>query len=56
MSTRIPASRSDLADCPPVAALTTVMPDGGPQTSVVWCDFEAGTCAFPDRPGLPRAA
>jgi len=26
-----------------VAALTTVMPDGHPQTSVVWCDFD-GTC------------
>jgi Pyridoxamine 5'-phosphate oxidase len=26
-----------------VAALTTVMPDGHPQTSVVWCDFD-GEC------------
>lgn len=34
----IPASHADLADCPPVAALTTIMPDGSPQTSVVWCD------------------
>jgi PPOX class probable F420-dependent enzyme len=39
----IPASHRDLAECPPVAALTTVMPDGYPQTSVVWCDFD-GTC------------
>jgi PPOX class probable F420-dependent enzyme len=23
-----------------VAALTTVMPDGSPHTSVVWCDFD----------------
>jgi PPOX class probable F420-dependent enzyme len=37
---RIPASHRDLAECPPVAALTTVMPDGSPQTSVVWCDLE----------------
>jgi PPOX class probable F420-dependent enzyme len=36
----IPASHRDLAECPPVAALTTVMPDGAPQTSVVWCDVE----------------
>ncbi len=36
----IPASHRDLIDCPPVAALTTVMPDGSPQTSVVWCDVE----------------
>lgn len=37
----IPASHLDLIECPPVAALTTVMPDGSPQTSVVWCDVEA---------------
>jgi PPOX class probable F420-dependent enzyme len=36
----IPESHRDLIDCPPVAALTTVMPDGSPQTSVVWCDFD----------------
>lgn len=39
----IPASHLDLVECPPVAALTTVMPDGYPQTSVVWCDFD-GEC------------
>ena len=39
----IPASHADLAECPPVAALTTVMADGSPQTSVVWCDFD-GEC------------
>ena len=37
---RIPESHRDLVDCPPVAALTTLMPDGAPQTSVVWCDFD----------------
>ena len=37
---RVPASHLDLVGCPPVAALTTVMPDGSPQTSVVWCDFD----------------
>jgi PPOX class probable F420-dependent enzyme len=36
----IPASHRDLVECPPVAALSTVMPDGYPQTSVVWCDFD----------------
>jgi PPOX class probable F420-dependent enzyme len=39
----IPRSHLDLVDCPPVAALSTVLPDGQPQTSVVWCDFD-GTC------------
>ncbi len=37
---RIPRSHRDLVECPPVAALTTLMPDGSPQTSVVWCDFD----------------
>jgi PPOX class probable F420-dependent enzyme len=37
---RIPASHLDLVECPPVAALTTLMPDGSPQTSVVWCDYD----------------
>jgi PPOX class probable F420-dependent enzyme len=41
-SDEIPASHRDLVECPPVAALTTVMPDGYPQTSVVWCDFDGG--------------
>jgi PPOX class probable F420-dependent enzyme len=36
----IPSSHHDLIECPPVAALTTVSPDGYPQTSVVWCDFD----------------
>jgi PPOX class probable F420-dependent enzyme len=40
MSIGIPASHLDLVNGPPVAALTTVMPDGYPQTSVVWCDFD----------------
>jgi hypothetical protein len=39
----IPASHRDLVECPPAAALTTVMPDGYPQTSVMWCDFD-GQC------------
>ncbi len=39
----IPLSHLNLVECPPVAVLTTVMPDGYPQTSVVWCDFD-GEC------------
>jgi PPOX class probable F420-dependent enzyme len=38
----IPASHRDLVEGPPVAALTTVNPDGYPHTSVVWCDFDDG--------------
>ena len=36
----IPATHRDLVECPPVAALTTLGPDGSPQTSVVWCDTD----------------
>lgn len=42
-SRRIPVSHRDLVECPPVASLTTVAPDGYPQTSVVWCDLD-GDC------------
>ena len=42
-SAEIPASHHDLAECPPVAVLTTVTADGYPHTSVVWCDFD-GEC------------
>jgi PPOX class probable F420-dependent enzyme len=39
-ATLIPPSHLDLVECPRVAALTTAMPSGSPQTSVVWCDFD----------------
>lgn len=35
-----PESHRDLVECPPVAALSTVAPNGYPQTSVVWCDWD----------------
>jgi len=37
---RVPEAFLDLADGPRVAALTTLMPDGRPQTTVVWCDYD----------------
>ena len=37
---KIPESHCDLVNGPRVAALTTVMPDGQPQTTVVWCNFD----------------
>jgi PPOX class probable F420-dependent enzyme len=42
-SDQIPVSHRDLAECPPVAAISTVTAGGYPQTSVVWCDFD-GQC------------
>lgn len=40
MSNKIPESYLDLVNGPRVAALTTVMPNGYPQTTVVWCNFD----------------
>jgi PPOX class probable F420-dependent enzyme len=40
MSRIIPPDFLDLVNGPRVAALTTVMPDGQPQTTVVWCDYD----------------
>jgi PPOX class probable F420-dependent enzyme len=37
---QIPPDFLDLADGPPVAALSTVMLDGQPQTTAVWCDYD----------------
>ena len=37
---KIPDEYLDLVNGPRVAALTTVTPDGGPQTTVVWCNFD----------------
>src|SRR5690349_1013578 len=39
-STRIPETHLDLLEKPYWAALTTLMPDGQPQTTPVWCSRE----------------
>ncbi len=44
MKTRSPDAYLDLVNGPPLAALTTVMPDGQPHSSLVWCDYDGG-CA-----------
>ncbi len=40
MQITIPEAYYDLLNGPRVAALTTVMPDGQPQTTVVWCNYD----------------
>lgn len=40
MTAHIPDSHRNLLNGPRVAALTTLMPDGRPQTTAVWCDFD----------------
>ncbi|WKZ34644.1 MAG: PPOX class F420-dependent oxidoreductase [Anaerolineales bacterium] len=44
MTKPIPASHLDLLTRPIHGVLTTLMPDGQPQSSLVWCDFD-GECA-----------
>ncbi len=40
MGVAIPSSHAELLGAPHQAALTTVLPSGQPQTSVVWCSFD----------------
>jgi PPOX class probable F420-dependent enzyme len=44
MSLPIPPSHIDLLTYPVHGVLTTMMPDGQPQSSLVWCDYD-GECA-----------
>lgn len=44
MSLPIPTSHLDLLTRPVHGVLTTLMPDGQPQSSLVWCDYD-GECA-----------
>lgn len=44
MSQLIPPSHLDLLTRPIHGVLTTIMPDGQPQSSLVWCDYD-GECA-----------
>ena len=44
MSLPIPETHRDLLTRPVHGVLTTMMPDGQPQSSLVWCDFD-GECA-----------
>ena len=44
MSIPIPDSHLDLLTRPIHGVLTTMMPDGQPQSSLVWCDYD-GVCA-----------
>ena len=44
MTTQIPVSHLDLLTRPVHGVLTTLMADGQPQSSLVWCDYD-GECA-----------
>jgi PPOX class probable F420-dependent enzyme len=40
MAVPIPDSHRSLLDEPIIGVLTTLMPDGQPQSSLVWCDYD----------------
>jgi PPOX class probable F420-dependent enzyme len=40
MTAAIPDAYRDLLDKPAIAHLATLMPDGTPQVTPVWCDFD----------------
>ena len=42
MSASIPDSHKDLFQKPAFGSFTTLMPDGSPQTTPVWVDFQDG--------------
>lgn len=42
MAAKIPPSHADLFNKPAIAHLATLMPDGQPQVTPVWCDFHEG--------------
>jgi len=44
MSLPVPESHLDLLTRPVHGVLTTLMPDGQPQSTLVWCDYD-GECA-----------
>ena len=41
MSEMIPASHRDLIDGPVLVTFATIMPDGQPQLSVIWCNSDS---------------
>ena len=45
-NTIIPDSHKDLVEKPYFAVVTTVMPDGQPQSTVVWADYDGKNIRF----------
>lgn len=40
MASTVPNTHLDLLQTPVHGVLTTIMPDGGPQSSIVWVDYD----------------
>jgi PPOX class probable F420-dependent enzyme len=54
MSNIIPAPYLDLFQKPAFASLTTLMPDGSPQVTPVWCDLEGDQVIFNSAKGRQK--
>jgi PPOX class probable F420-dependent enzyme len=54
MSARIPESHRDLLEGPIYAILATVMPDGQPQATVVWCSYDGSHVLINTRRGTQK--
>ena len=54
MTNIIPDSHLDLIEGPLVVTLATIMPNGQPHTSVIWCRYEDGTIRFSTSQGTQK--
>jgi PPOX class probable F420-dependent enzyme len=54
MSARIPESHRDLLEGPIYVTLATVMPDGQPQATVVWCSYDGSHVLINTRRGTQK--
>jgi PPOX class probable F420-dependent enzyme len=54
MSARIPESHRDLLEGPVYVTLATVMPDGQPQATVVWCSYDGSHVLINTRRGTQK--
>ena len=54
MSATIPDSHKELISGPVVVALTTMMPDGQPQTTPVWCKLDGNDILISSAPGRQK--
>ncbi|MEP7286667.1 MAG: PPOX class F420-dependent oxidoreductase [Chloroflexota bacterium] len=55
MSVQIPESATDLLESPLVCTVTTVMPNGQPQVTAVWFDFDGANIRINTAEGRQKA-
>lgn len=55
MSVTVPNSHKDLFEQPVYAVVTTVLPDGQPQSTVIWVDYDGQHVLFTTAQGRQKA-